>query len=358
MFKVFTNKQLSNDEYHDPNGWAAEYVSGSSLGDIFNTCPANWKFKKNQVTKALEFGTQSHTNFESKKLFEATYARCPAPSEFKDLITSQTGLAAKLKSFGLKGTSGKQYPDLLKMMVDCGESLNVQWLIEMIAQCEAWAEGKKLVDAVDYDACVTMRAVLEQIPEHNACINSPTAMHEVSIFGEISGVKVKVRLDHLDLCENVAARILTGYDNDGTPVFEDVIYPEALVITDFKTTMSANPQEFAKLAFNHGYYLKMALQHDLLKRAIKAGAFVGISEDLPIVVRLLAQEKKEPFLPLAFRMTMEQIKIGRTQYVSVVHTYKECVENDVWPSYANGAAEVELDTPSWVRYQYDSKCKM
>lgn len=352
MFKVFTNKQLTNDEYHDPKGWAAEYVSGSSLADIFNTCPANWRFKKNQVTKALEFGTQSHTNFESKKLFEAAYKRCPAPSEFKDLITSQAGLAAKLKSFGLKGTSGKQYPDLLKMMVDCGEMLNVQYLIEMVAEAEARAEGKQLVDAEAYDACVTMRKVLESIPEHDACINSETAMHEVSIFGTISGVKVKVRLDHLDLRENVEARVLTGYSDEGDPVYETVIHPEALVITDFKTTASANPLEFPRLAFNHGYYLKMALQHDLLKRAIQAGAFEGVDPNIPIVVRLLAQEKKEPFLPMGYRMTPEQLRIGRTQYVSVVHTYKECVESDVWPSYANGAAEVDLETPQWVRYQY------
>ena len=359
MFKVYTSSQLTNDEYHDPDGWAAEYVSGSSLAEIHQSCPANWRFKKNEITKALEFGTQSHTNFESKDLFEATYSRCPAPSEFKDLITSQSGLAAKLKSFGLKGTSGKQYPDLIRMMVECGEMLNVQYLIEMIAEAEARSEGKQLVDADKYDACVKMRAILEQNPDHNACINSETAQREISIFGEISGVKVKVRLDHLDYKENVPARVLTGYKPDGEPEYEDVIYPEALVITDFKTTMSANPLEFPRLAFNHGYYLKMALQHDLLKRAIQAGAFEGdFPEDIPIVVRLLAQEKKEPHIALAYRMNMEQIRIGRSQYVSVIHTYKACVESDVWPGYAGDASEVELETPSWVRYQYDSRCKM
>ncbi|AAP49970.1 exodeoxyribonuclease VIII [Escherichia phage T1] len=352
MFQVFTSSQLSNDEYHRNEGWASEYVSGSSLAEIYQTCPANWRFKKNETTKALEFGTQSHTNFESRDLFTATYARCPAPSEFKDLITSQAALAAKLKSFGLKGTSGKQYPDLIKMMVDCGEELNVQYLIELIAEAEARAEGKQLVDADKYDACMKMRAILEQNPDHEACINSETAQREISIFGEISGVKVKVRLDHLDYKENVPGRVLTGYDENGDPVFEDVIFPEALIITDFKTTMSANPLEFPRLAYNHGYYLKMALQHDLLRRAIQAGAFEGnFPEDIPIVVRLLAQEKKEPYIALAYRMTMEQIRIGRNQYISVVHTYKACSEMDVWPGYAGDASEIELETPSWVRYQ-------
>ena len=203
-FKVFTSAEMPNEVYHDPNSWTAEYTSGSNLAEVFQSSPASWKFKeRDENAKPLIFGTQSHTNFESKALFEAQYRRAPAPEEFKDLITSQTALAAKLKSFDLKGTSGKQYPDLIKMMVDCGEDLQVQWLIEMIAESEARAAGVELVNAKDYDACVAMRQVLESIPEHNACMNSPTAQRELSIFGVINGVKVKVRLDHIDECENV-----------------------------------------------------------------------------------------------------------------------------------------------------------
>ncbi|QDH94257.1 exonuclease [Escherichia phage vB_EcoS_PHB17] len=345
-FKVFTSAELSNDEYHDPKGWAAEYVSGSSLAEIHAGCPAAWRFRQREENaKPLIFGTQSHTNFESAELFAKTYRRAPDPEDYKDLITSQTALASKLKSFGLKGTTGKTYPELIKMMVDCGEDLNVLWLIEMIAESQARADGVELVEAKDYDACVTMRKVLESIPEHNACMNSPTAQRELSIFGVINGVKVKVRLDHVDVCKHVTATLITGYDEKGQPICEDIIYPEAIVITDYKTTQSANPLEFPRLAFNHGYYLKMALQHDLFKKAYP-------EETRPVVVRLLAQEKKEPFLPLAFRMSSEQLKIGRLQYMSVINTFAVCNEHDVWPSYANGAPEIELDTPDWVRKQF------
>ncbi|MFK9872965.1 hypothetical protein ACJEQE_31585, partial [Klebsiella pneumoniae] len=81
----------------------------------------------------------------------------------------------------LKGTTGKTYPELIKMMVDCGEDLNVMWLIEMIAESQARADGVQLTDAKDYDACVAMRQVLESIPEHNACMNSKTAQRELSL---------------------------------------------------------------------------------------------------------------------------------------------------------------------------------
>ncbi|CAD5239175.1 hypothetical protein JLDGIFFK_00083 [Klebsiella phage vB_KppS-Samwise] len=345
-FKVFTSAEMPNEVYHDPNSWTAEYTSGSNLAEVFQSSPASWKFKeRDENAKPLIFGTQSHTNFESKALFEAQYRRAPAPEDFKDLITSQTDLAAKLKSFGLKGTSGKQYPDLIKMMVDCGEDLQVQWLIEMIAESEARADGVELVNAKDYDACVAMRQVLESIPEHNACMNSQTAQRELSIFGVINGVKVKVRLDHIDECENVEFTLITGYDDKGQPICEDVVYHEAIVITDYKTTMSANPLEFERLAFNHGYYLKMALQHDLFRKAYP-------NETRPVVVRLLAQEKKKPYLPLAYRMNSEQLKIGRIQYMSVINQFAMCQAHNIWPSYANGAPEVSLTTPDFVRRQY------
>lgn len=345
-FKVFTSAEMPNDEYHNPESWTAEYTSGSNLAEIHASCPAAWKFKQRDVNaKPLVFGTQSHTNFESKELFEKTYRRAPAPEDYKDLITSQMGLASKLKSFGLKGTSGKSYPELLEMLHRCGEELNVWWLIELLAEWQAKHDGVELVPAKDYDACVMMRQVLESIPEHNACMNSPTAQRELSIFGVINGVKVKVRLDHVDECENVTATVITGYDEQGRPITEEVTYPEAIVITDYKTTMSANPLEFPRLAFNHGYYLKMALQHDLFKKSYP-------EETRPVIVRLLAQEKKEPYLPLAYRMSSEQLKIGRMQYMSVINMFAMCSTHDVWPSYANGAPEIELDTPDWVRKQF------
>ena len=117
------------------------------------------------------------------------------------------------------------------------------------------------------------------------------------------------------------------------------------MITDYKTTMSANPLEFERLAFNHGYYLKMALQHDLFRKAYP-------NETRHVVVRLLAQEKKKPYLPLAYRMNSEQLKIGRIQYMSVINQFAMCQAHNIWPSYANGAPEVSLTTPDWVRRQY------
>lgn len=340
-FIVYTSEQMPNEAYHDPEGPLKDYVSGSSLGKIFQSCEAAWKFSQNDKSKALEFGTQSHTNFESKWLFERTYRRAPLADEIDNCITSQAALASKLKSIGLTGTSGKTYPDLIKMMLDAEQDFPVLWLYEQIESARALVDGVELIDAKSYDACVNMRAVLESIPEHNKCMNSTTAQRELTITGTIAGVKVKVRLDHVDVVQNYSIRE-RGPDGD----WVTTVYPEVVVITDYKTTSSANPAEFGRLVANHGYLLKMALQRDLFKKAY--------NEKRPIIVRLLAQEKAEPYLPLAFRLNDKQISIGRRQYMSVIKRFEYCQANDVWPSYANNEPEVELEMPAWFMKQYES----
>ncbi|MEG0209039.1 PD-(D/E)XK nuclease-like domain-containing protein [Hafnia sp.] len=352
VFKSYTSDQMSNDFYHSAEEWTKDYISGSSLSEIHSSCFAAWKHKERSDSKALVFGTQSHTNFESKALFEKTYRRAPDFDQISEelrkqreknpdditleLITTQSGLASKLKALGLTGTSNKQYPELLKMAAGLSVDLHVSWVMDLIAVTEAYNDGVELVPAKDYDACVKMREVLSYVPEHDACMNSETAYRELSIFGEIEGVKAKVRLDHVDVITDRKLIEGWGYDPD--------LHPEVVVITDYKTTQSANPNDFPRLAYNLGYYLKMALQRDLFKKCF--------DEKRPIVVRLLAQEKKEPYLPMAYRLADAQIKIGREQYMGVIRQYKVFSEINQWPSYLNGEPEVEMETPAFVKNIY------
>src|SRR5699024_11676940 len=113
-----------------------------------------------------------------------------------------------------------------------------------------------------------MREVLCNIPAYDAIVNSDTAQKELSIFGEILGVGVKIRIDHVD-------------------VIDGVVY-----ITDYKTTADASPEGFGKSAFSHGYLAKMALQRDVFVKKYK--------EKKRVVVSLLAQEKTEPYLPMRY----------------------------------------------------------
>lgn len=316
-FKVFTREELSNSEYHAET----DHISGSSLVEIIQGSPAKWKFKhRNNDSKALKFGTLSHTMILEQDVFDKEYLRATDLDAIEGLITSQAGLSAALKKIGVAGTSGKGYSELVEMMYRSGEDWPVKWLIEQQESAQALVEGKELVSAADYDKVVAMREVLCNIPAYNAIVNSETAQKELSIFGEILGVGVKIRIDHVDVVDGV------------------------VMINDYKTTADASPEGFGKSAFSHGYLAKMALQRDLFVKAF--------NEKRKVVVGLLAQEKVEPYLPMRYTLTDEQLRIGRLQYLEALATYKKCKELDIWPGYSNGITEQELLVPEWALKQY------
>lgn len=316
-FKVFTREELSNSEYHAET----DHISGSSLVEIIQGSPAKWKFKqRNSDSKALKFGTLSHTMILEQDVFDKEYLRATDLDAIEGLITSQAGLSAALKKIGVAGTSGKGYSELVEMMYRSGEDWPVKWLIEQQESAQALVEGKELVSAADYDKVVAMREVLCNIPAYNAIVNSETAQKELSIFGEILGVGVKIRIDHVDVVDGV------------------------VMINDYKTTADASPEGFGKSAFSHGYLAKMALQRDLFVKAF--------NEKRKVVVGLLAQEKVEPYLPMRYTLTDEQLRIGRLQYLEALATYKKCKELDIWPGYSNGITEQELLVPEWALKQY------
>lgn len=316
-FKVYTNDELTNEDYHEES----DHVSGSGLAHIFSTCPAAYKYAEHDdSSKALKFGTLAHTMVLESSVFDATYYRQPAKEEFEDLITSKTALAARLKAMGITGTSGKDYPELMEMLALTGKSLNVWWDIQRSSEVKA--EGREIVSANDFDTVQAMREVLCGIPAYNSIVNSETAQRELSIFGEINDCGVKVRLDHVD-------------------VFGDIVY-----IRDYKTTSDASPSGFGRLAFKHGYLLKMALQHDLFVRAF--------NEKRRVVVQLLCQEKKSPYLPMCYTITKEQLKVGRLQYMIALSTYKQCKKLDIWPGYGFGETEMDLQVPEYEMKKYEN----
>lgn len=316
-FTVYTREELSNEAYHAET----DHISGSSLVEIIQGSPAKWKFKqRSNDSKALKFGTLSHTMILEQDVFDKEYLRATDLDAIEGLITSQAGLSAALKKIGVAGTSGKGYSELVEMMYRSGEDWPVKWLIEQQESAQALVEGKELVSAADYDKVVAMREVLCNIPAYNAIVNSETAQKELSIFGEILGVGVKIRIDHVDVVDGV------------------------VMINDYKTTADASPEGFGKSAFSHGYLAKMALQRDLFVKAF--------NEKRKVVVGLLAQEKVEPYLPMRYTLTDEQLRIGRLQYLEALATYKKCKELDIWPGYSNGITEQELLVPEWALKQY------
>lgn len=310
--KVYLNNELSNQEYHADT----KHINGSGLWNILDRCPAAWRYKdeEDEQSKALVFGTGSHTALLEPERFEAEYARMPTKEDFgAELLVTVSDMNSWAKERGIKGLSGKTKAEVIKIIRSTGEPVRIYDEERLFAELNA--KGRILLEGDDYDAIMQMRAVIHANSYYSSLLSG--AYSEVSILGELLGEPSKVRFDCLT----------RGGD-----------------IIDYKTAVSAKPDEFFRHAARLGYFMKMAMQHDM---------FVEAYGHAPRSVNLLVQEKKSPFIPALIRLTDEQLLIGRIQLRSAMEIYKACKKANSWPGYSMGNPVIEMETPQWFKKQFN-----
>jgi hypothetical protein len=316
--RVYFNNELSNHEYHADT----EHINGSGLWNIYDRCPAAWRYKdeEDEQSKALIFGTGSHTALLEPERFDAQYARMPVVDDFpkdKDgkptVLVTTADMNSWAKERGIKGLSGKSKAEVIKIIQATGEPVKIYDVIR--EEAEKAAAGKQMLEGNDYDAIQQMRAVIHANSYYSSLLAGAYA--EVSILGELNGEKAKVRFDCLT----------KGGD-----------------IIDYKTAVSAKPDEFFRHAARLGYFMKMAMQHDM---------FVAAYGHAPRSVNLLVQEKKAPYIAVLIRLTEEQLHIGRIQLNGAMAIYKACKENNSWSDYSMGTHVIEMQTPEWFKKQFN-----
>lgn len=316
--KVYFNNELTNEQYHADT----EHINGSGLWNIYDRCPAAWRYKdeEDEQSKALIFGTGSHTALLEPERFDAEYARMPVVDDFpkdKDgkptVLVTTSDMNSWAKERGIKGLSGKSKVEVIKIIQATGEPVKIYDVIREDA--EKAAAGKQMLEGGDYDAIQQMRAVIHANSYYSSLLAGAYA--EVSILGELNGEKAKVRFDCLT----------KGGD-----------------IIDYKTAVSAKPEEFFRHAARLGYFMKMAMQHDM---------FVAAYGHAPRSVNLLVQEKKAPYIAVLIRLTEEQLHIGRIQLNGAMALYKACKENNSWNDYSMGNHVIEMQTPEWFKKQFN-----
>ena len=310
--KVYLNNELSNDDYHADT----EHINGSGLWNILDRCPAAWRYKDedDEQSKALMFGTGSHTELLEPERFDAEYARMPTKEDFgTQLLVTVSDMNSWAKERGIKGLSGKTKSEVIKIIRSTGEPVRIYDEERLFAELNA--KGRTLLEGDDYDAIMQMRAVIHANSYYSSLLAG--AFAEVSILGELNGEPSKVRFDCLT----------KGGD-----------------IIDYKTTVSAKPDEFFRHAARLGYFMKMAMQHDM---------FVAAYGHAPRSVNLLVQEKKAPFIPALIRLTEEQLHIGRIQLHGAMEIYKACKKANSWPGYSMGNPVIEMETPEWFKKQFN-----
>lgn len=316
--KVYFNNELTNEQYHADT----EHINGSGLWNMYDRCPAAWRYKdeEDEQSKALIFGTGSHAALLEPERFDAEYARMPVVDDFpkdKDgkptVLVTTSDMNSWAKERGIKGLSGKSKAEVIKIIRATGEPVKIYDEERLIAEINA--NGRILLEGNDYDAIQQMRAVIHANSYYSSLLAG--AYTEVSILGELNGEPAKVRFDCLT----------KGGD-----------------IIDYKTAASAKPDEFFRHAARLGYFMKMAMQHDM---------FVAAYGHAPRSVNLLVQEKKAPFIPALIRLTEEQLRIGRVQLNGAMEIYKACKKANSWPGYSMGNPVIEMETPEWFKKQFN-----
>lgn len=108
-------------------------------------------------------------------------------------------------------------------------------------------------------------------------------------------------------------------------------------VSDYKTTLSAEPSAFATSVARFGYDMQAAWYLDLLDD-------LGEHRD---AFAFVAQEKEPPYLVEVFEIDELSLERGRRRNRRALDIFARCLESDDWPGYT-GELFTTLSVPSWA----------
>lgn len=178
------------------------------------------------------------------------------------------------------------------------------------AKADALANGKYPMLPKEYAQVIACHDSIMAHPMARKALTGHIAEQSVFHIGD-DGVRVKVRPD---------------------------AYKPGLIV-DLKTTISADPNEFARTAFNLGYFISAAMYTDVWKQST--------GEDVGFLFLLV--EKTAPYLVSVVELDTEALDYGRSMVERGKRIYRDCTESGEWPGYPN--ATVAL--PKYAQYQLE-----
>ncbi|MFD3574731.1 PD-(D/E)XK nuclease-like domain-containing protein [Streptomyces sp. NPDC058644] len=111
-----------------------------------------------------------------------------------------------------------------------------------------------------------------------------------------------------------------------------------LIIPDYKTCRSANPEKLAKDIDEYGYHQ----QDDTYRSGAQA---LGIADEDAAFV-FVCQEKTAPYVITVVEVTATARRIGAARNRRALETFAECTTSGYWPGYSDDV--VPLALPGWA----------
>lgn len=268
---------ITSDEYHSSEG-----LSRSALW-AFKRSPAHYLYQygpnavKKERTASMILGDIVHTMVLEPKEFDARYYvrpdNMPRPSQ------------------GTLAEHGREEYDRRKALIKEAKEHDAR-----VAEQVEIEAGDRLVITTDVHAkafAMTQSLVLNDVTEQ--LIETAAIENSIYFTHKETGVQCKAR-------------------------------PDALlgdIVTDLKTTASAEYRDFQSSAYRYGYYLQAAMIRVALDSLdIKMDRFY-----------FLLVEKEAPFATTVYALDNSAIDYGWNMFNSLMRDYAECLEKDSWPSY-------------------------
>lgn len=174
----------------------------------------------------------------------------------------------------------------------------------------AEANGKTIITELEHEKIKEMVKIIHAEPSIRALVSNGIAERSGFWVEPTHGFWCKLRMDlHVE---------------------------SAKIILDYKTTVSADYDDFMRSIAKYGYHVQ-ASWYVHGKKVITADDYTYI---------ILVQEKEPPFEFMIHEVLPDSLDQGSKIIYPVLETYAECLEKDEWPGYSHEIHGVIL--PSWA----------
>lgn len=112
---------------------------------------------------------------------------------------------------------------------------------------------------------------------------------------------------------------------------------DRLYLIEYKTAADANPNVFARKAYDFGYHIACAF-------AVTCARLLELDESPAYLT--IVQEKEPPYLVSVCEFDMDAYLLGRKQMQQAIQTYQRCMETGEWPGYDQTIHSISL--PPWA----------
>lgn len=166
----------------------------------------------------------------------------------------------------------------------------------------------------EYEQVQAMAKALSDHPVAARVFSPERGPAERSLFWQDSetGVWCRARLDHMPTGE-VGGRWF--------------------IVSDYKTTKSAHPEQIAKAVYDYGYYI----QGPWYLEAIRA---LGIHDNPRMV--FVFQEKTPPYVTTVIELDHIALRLGQAQMRRALELYARCQQTGHWPGYSEQVEVISL----------------